>query len=62
LVEAEMSMLMNAIMEVNGLNEALVEEARQSFLTIQANRENGQSSLLAGASIGQSGNVASKSA
>lgn len=58
LVDAELTRLMNAIMEVNGLSETLVEEARQSFLTSQASQENGQSSPLAEAPTTQSGNVA----
>jgi len=43
-VDGEVGRILTAIMEVNGLNESLVEEARQSFLTTQANRGSEQSS------------------
>ncbi len=62
LVDAELNRLISSIMEVNGLNEALVEEARKSFLTIQADQANGQSSRQEEAPNGSSGKAASASA
>lgn len=42
--DAELTQIITAIMNLNGLNERLMEEARKSFLTIQASPQNGSSS------------------
>jgi hypothetical protein len=44
LADLEMTRILNTIMDLNGLNENLIEEARQSFLTGQQTQLNGQSS------------------
>lgn len=37
--DAELGRILNAVLEVNGISEALVEEARQSFLVTQAQEQ-----------------------
>jgi hypothetical protein len=44
----EISRIMDAITAANGLNEARIERARQSFLLLQAVRKNGSSFLNEG--------------
>lgn len=60
-VDAEMARIINAVFDVNGLNEALVEEARQSFLAMQQAQLNGQSSQRAEARTTSSGEPAKES-
>lgn len=60
-VDGEIGRVMSAILEVNGLNENLVEEARQSFLTTRASQQSVQSSQLADQKTTPSGTPASES-
>ena len=62
LTDAEIGRILSAIMEVNGLNESMLEEARQSFLTIQAEAAKEQSSQPADQQSTPSGEAASSSA
>ncbi len=59
-VPAEVDRLVNAVMDLNGVNPQLVEEALKSFLTIQDKARNGQSSHQDEAQTSQSGSAASK--
>lgn len=60
--DGEVGRILTAIMEVNGLNEGMLEEARQSFLTTQAEAGKDPSSPPAEASSTQPGTPASDSA
>ncbi len=59
-VDGEIGRVLTAIMDVNGLSEALVEEARQSFLTTRANQASGQSSPTVAPASTPSGTPASE--
>ena len=58
--DAEIQRIAIAMQEVNGVNEAMVEEARQSFLTGQASLVNGQSYQKADPVTISSGEAVSK--
>ncbi len=57
--DGEITRLLTAVMEVNGLNESLVEEARQSFLITQAALRNGHASQTDEVQTTPSGKVVS---